>query len=192
MLAEGERQMFLDEIEQVLNPDRNFGSPEESEKEQRGILPFDFTQEVEPMLPASANQCSTESQPTTLSNFDQPKSVVFQDRSFCFTGKFAFGTRSECERAVVGRGGRCTRRPTFDTEYLVVGSPFVFTGTLPSLSREQATARIEALGGKVSSSVSKKTDYVVAGEEAGSKLEKAHKLGVRILDQGEFLKLCGD
>jgi len=71
------------------------------------------------------------------------------------------------------------------------GKTFVLTGTLPSLTREEATAKIEALGGKVSGSVSKKTDYVLAGEEAGSKLEKAQKLGVPIIDEAEFLKMCG-
>jgi NAD-dependent DNA ligase len=65
-----------------------------------------------------------------------------------------------------------------------------YTGTLPTLTREEATAKIEALGGKVSGSVSKKTDFVLAGEEAGSKLEKAQELGVRILDEAEFLKVC--
>ncbi len=70
------------------------------------------------------------------------------------------------------------------------GRTFVLTGTLPNLKREEAAAKIEALGGKVSGSVSKKTDYVVAGEEAGSKLEKAQKLGVKIIDEKEFLKLC--
>ena len=71
------------------------------------------------------------------------------------------------------------------------GKTFVLTGTLPTMSREQASAKIESLGGKVSSSVSKKTDYVLAGEEAGSKLEKAQKLGVKILDEAEFVKMCG-
>ncbi len=67
----------------------------------------------------------------------------------------------------------------------------MLTGTLPTLKREQAAAKIEALGGKVSGSVSKKTDYVVAGEDAGSKLEKAQKLGVKIIDEAELLRICG-
>ena len=65
------------------------------------------------------------------------------------------------------------------------------TGTLPSLTREQATAMIEAAGGKTSGSVSKKTDFVLAGAEAGSKLAKAQELGVRILDEAEFRKMLG-
>jgi len=72
---------------------------------------------------------------------------------------------------------------------LLGGKTFVLTGTLPTLKREEATARIEAAGGKVSGSVSKKTDYVVAGEEAGSKLEKAQKLGVKIITEPELLEL---
>jgi len=69
------------------------------------------------------------------------------------------------------------------------GKTFVLTGTLPNLKREEAAAKIEAAGGKVSGSVSKKTDYLVAGEEAGSKLDKAQKVGVKILNEAEFLKL---
>ena len=71
------------------------------------------------------------------------------------------------------------------------GQTFVLTGTLPTLSREAAAAKIEAAGGKVSGSVSKKTNYVLAGEEAGSKLEKAQALGVAVIDEAEFLRLLG-
>ena len=70
------------------------------------------------------------------------------------------------------------------------GKTFVLTGTLPTLTREEATAKIEAAGGKVTGSVSKKTDFVLAGADAGSKLTKAQELGVRILDEAEFLKLA--
>lgn len=63
------------------------------------------------------------------------------------------------------------------------GLTFVLTGTLPNLTREEAQERIEAAGGKVSKSVSKKTNYVVAGEEAGSKLDKAKELGIKIIDE---------
>ncbi len=70
------------------------------------------------------------------------------------------------------------------------GKTFVLTGTLPNLSRDQASSRIESLGGKVASSVSKKTDFVIAGADAGSKLEKAGRLGVRVIDESQFLRLC--
>ena len=68
----------------------------------------------------------------------------------------------------------------------LAGKTFVLTGTLPSMTRDEASGKIEAVGGHVSSSVSKKTDYVLAGEEAGSKLEKAKKLGVKIIGEKEF------
>jgi DNA ligase (NAD+) len=74
---------------------------------------------------------------------------------------------------------------------VLAGKTFVLTGTLPSLTREAATSRIEAAGGKVSGSVSKKTSYVLAGAEAGSKLEKAQALGVPVIDETEFLKILG-
>ena len=74
-------------------------------------------------------------------------------------------------------------------ELPLAGKSFVLTGTLPSMTREEATAKIEALGGHVSGSVSKKTDYVLAGPEAGSKLEKAKELGIRIIDEAAFRKM---
>jgi DNA ligase (NAD+) len=71
----------------------------------------------------------------------------------------------------------------------LAGLTFVLTGTLPTLTREEAKARIEAAGGKVSGSVSKKTSFVVAGEEAGSKLEKAQELKVPVLDEAGLLEM---
>ena len=73
----------------------------------------------------------------------------------------------------------------------IAGKTFVLTGTLPTLGRDEARDLIEKAGGKVSGSVSKKTDYVVAGEEAGSKLAKAQELGVPVLDEDGLRKLLG-
>ena len=71
------------------------------------------------------------------------------------------------------------------------GKTFVLTGTLPTLSRNEATEMIEARGGKVSSSVSKKTDFVLAGEAAGSKLTKAQTLGIEIISEQRFREMMG-
>jgi DNA ligase (NAD+) len=73
----------------------------------------------------------------------------------------------------------------------LTGLTFVVTGTLPTLSRDEAKELIERSGGKASESVSKKTSYVVAGEAAGSKLEKAQKLGVKVIDEAELRKMAG-
>ena len=71
----------------------------------------------------------------------------------------------------------------------LAGNTFVLTGTLSAFTREEASQKIQKLGGKVTSSVSKKTSYVVAGADPGSKLTKAGKLGVPVLDENAFLKL---
>jgi DNA ligase (NAD+) len=68
------------------------------------------------------------------------------------------------------------------------GKTYVLTGTLPTLSRTQATTLIEQAGGRVAGSVSKKTDALVAGDDAGSKLEKAKQLGVEVIDEAELLR----
>jgi DNA ligase (NAD+) len=73
----------------------------------------------------------------------------------------------------------------------LAGITFVLTGTLPNLTRDDAKHRIENAGGKVAGSVSKKTNYVVAGEEAGSKLDKAHELGVAVIDETRLLEMIG-
>jgi len=74
----------------------------------------------------------------------------------------------------------------------LLGKTLVITGTLPSMSRDEAKALIEAAGGKVAGSVSKKTDYLLAGEAAGSKLDKAQELGVAILDEAALLSLLNN
>jgi DNA ligase (NAD+) len=81
--------------------------------------------------------------------------------------------------------------PEAPPEGPLVGKTFVLTGTLPELTREDATRRIEAAGGKVTGSVSKKTDYVVAGADPGTKLTKAQELGTDILDEPGLLELLG-
>jgi len=75
------------------------------------------------------------------------------------------------------------------TEGKLSGMTFVLTGTLPTLSRDEASALIRDAGGNVAGSVSKNTDFLLAGEEAGSKLDKAKELGVKIISETELLKL---
>ena len=74
----------------------------------------------------------------------------------------------------------------------LAGLTFVLTGTFPTLSREEAKEKIEAAGGKVSGSVSKKTSYVVAGEEAGSKLTKAQELKIEVIDEARLLEIIAN
>ena len=75
------------------------------------------------------------------------------------------------------------------TDDRFAGITFVLTGTLPTMKREEAAALIEQYGGKTASSVSKKTGIVLAGEAAGSKLTKANELGIRVIDEAEFLEM---
>ncbi len=82
--------------------------------------------------------------------------------------------------------------PAPGSEGPVAGKTFVVTGTLPSLSREAATERIEAAGGKVTSSVSKRTDYLLAGANAGTKLAKAEQVGTEVIDEVRLLELLGE
>ena len=80
-------------------------------------------------------------------------------------------------------------KTTEEIPQIFAGLTFVLTGTLPTLTRKQAADQIESRGGKVSGSVSKKTSYVLAGTEAGSKLGKAEKLGIAIIDEATLLAM---
>jgi DNA ligase (NAD+) len=82
--------------------------------------------------------------------------------------------------------------PTFEkksSNSALAGKVFVLTGTLPTLGRSEASEMLLSAGAKVSSSVSKNTDFVLAGESAGSKLDKARALGVKVIDENEFLAM---
>ncbi len=95
--------------------------------------------------------------------------------------------RALCRRLMdMGLETKATAAPTGDR---YAGKTFVLTGTLPTLTRDEASAMIKAQGGKVTGSVSKKTDYVVAGEAAGSKLTKANELGVTVIDEATLLEM---
>ena len=103
------------------------------------------------------------------------------------------GNRELCER-LTRAGVRTTvdeksAAPT--TEERFAGKVFVLTGTLPGMTRDEARESIEANGGRVTGSVSKKTDYVLAGADPGSKLDKANQLGVAVIDEAEFKKMLG-
>lgn len=101
---------------------------------------------------------------------------------------FSLGTTREMVDKLIEYGLN-TIEPNNVTDNRFEGMTFVLTGTLPTYTRQEAAAIIESMGGKTSSSVSKKTSIVLAGEEAGSKLDKANALGVRVIDENEFLEM---
>jgi DNA ligase (NAD+) len=91
---------------------------------------------------------------------------------------------------LLSKGVHWPRMPSTDDKGPFVGKTFVLTGALPNYTREEASALIESLGGKISNSVSKATSYVLAGDSPGSKYDKARTLQVPILDEGQFERLC--
>src|SRR6185436_11224441 len=94
-----------------------------------------------------------------------------------------------CERLAAGGVRTKIEKSSKAADDRFAGKTFVLTGTLSEFTRDEARAAIESRGGRVSGSVSKKTDFVVAGEEAGSKLDKATELGVTVLDEEAFKKM---
>jgi DNA ligase (NAD+) len=100
------------------------------------------------------------------------------------------GNAGLCERLrAAGVRTELEKSATKEEPQTLAGKILVLTGTLPTMTRDEAMALIEARGGRVTSSVSKKTDFVLAGAEAGSKLDKANQLGVKVIDEEEFQKL---
>lgn len=102
---------------------------------------------------------------------------------------FADPMNKEVVEQLIAAGVHWPKSADAPNDYVFTGKTFVLTGTLPGLSREEATALIEAAGGKVQSSVSKKTSMVLAGEEAGSKLVKAQELGVPIISEADLRRM---
>jgi DNA ligase (NAD+) len=102
------------------------------------------------------------------------------------------GNRELCERLhASGVRTELDQTTKSSTDERFAGKQFVLTGTLPSMTRDEAKSLIESHGGRVMSSVSKKTDFVLAGAEPGSKLDKANQLGVPVIDEAEFKKMLG-
>jgi DNA ligase (NAD+) len=100
------------------------------------------------------------------------------------------GNQELCDRLrAAGVNTESSRKSGASLDERFANKQFVLTGTLSNFTRDEAKALIEARGGRVNSSVSKKTDYVIAGESAGSKLDKAESLGVTVIDEAAFKKM---
>lgn len=154
-------------------PQNSLFGPEEKQVEVVGIAPGDIVKTIRGMTVEDLNALYGVGEVNARSFFewfgdDENADIL---------------TRMEDAGLVALQSEGSTAPQTF------AGKIFVLTGTLPVLSREEARAMIKDRGGKVSGSVSKKTDYVLAGEEAGSKLEDAKKLGVRVISEEEFRQL---
>ena len=109
----------------------------------------------------------------------------------CIRNFFAEEKNREVIRRLQEYGVRMSAREEEISDSLISGKTIVVTGTLPTLGRKEAQELIERYGGKASGSVSKKTDYVLAGENAGSKLKKAEELGIPVLTEEELLAMIG-
>ena len=109
----------------------------------------------------------------------------------CITEFFADPRNRETIEALRAAGVRMQMTETGDAGEALAGLTIVVTGTLPTLGRKEVTELIQKNGGKCTGSVSKKTDLLVAGEDAGSKLQKARELGIRIIDEAELLQMIG-
>lgn len=102
------------------------------------------------------------------------------------------GNQELCERLrKAGVRAEIADSPKQDADERFAGKVFVLTGTLPSMTRDEARQLVEARGGRVTGSVSKKTDFVLAGADPGSKLDKANEFGVQVIDESEFKKMLG-
>lgn len=108
----------------------------------------------------------------------------------CVIDYFSHPTNIELCRRLIELG-LLTEATAVSVDESLAGLTFVLTGTLPTMGRNEASALIKEHGGRTSGSVSKKTSYVVAGEEAGSKLNKARELGIPVIDEAQLLKMCG-
>ena len=118
---------------------------------------------------------------------------IGREMTRAIVGFFSNERNREVIGKLIGRGLTIQPvEPSMPMESSLSGRKFCFTGTLKSMTQPEAKKRVEDRGGEVVSSVSSRLDYLVAGEEPGSKLDKAKSLGVRILDESAFLEMIGE